>query len=130
MAEHNIIIQIREMILSGELPPGARVVEAGLSERLKVSRTPIRSALPALAKEGLLTPRGRRGYAVTAYSQSDTAAALEIRSVLEGLAARLVANRGPSAALAETLTACLKEGDAIFKKGGLGETLLAIERNR
>jgi GntR family transcriptional regulator of vanillate catabolism len=117
MAEHNVIIQIREMILSGELAPGARVVEASLSERLHVSRTPIRSALPALAKEGLLKPRGRRGYAVTAYSQSDTAVALELRSVLEGLAARHVATRGPSETLVETLKACLSEGDVIFNKG-------------
>ena len=117
MAEHNVIIRIREMILNGELAPGAPVVEAVLSERLNVSRTPIRSALPALAKEGLLKPRGRRGYAVTAYSQSDSAAALELRSVLEGLAARFVAVRGPSDALVKTLCACLSEGDAIFEKG-------------
>jgi GntR family transcriptional regulator of vanillate catabolism len=117
MTESSINIKIREMILSGELAPGARVVEATLSERLNVSRTPIRSALPALAKEGLLHPRGRRGYSVTAYSQSDTAAALEIRCILEGLAARIVVTRGPKVELIDTLKACLIEGDVILKKG-------------
>ena len=53
--------RIRELIVDGTLQPGTRVAEAALAERLGVSRTPVRNALPALATEGLLEPAGRRG---------------------------------------------------------------------
>ena len=56
--------RIRELIVEGALPPGTRVAEAAIAERLGVSRTPVRNALPALASEGLLEPVGKRGYAV------------------------------------------------------------------
>ncbi|HKU47536.1 MAG TPA: GntR family transcriptional regulator, partial [Burkholderiales bacterium] len=45
----NVALRLREMILRGELPPGERLGEVALAERLGVSRTPIRQALPALA---------------------------------------------------------------------------------
>src|SRR5262245_37829701 len=119
MAENTVIVKIREMILNGALAPGERVIEAALSERLNVSRTPVRSALPGLAKEGLLKPRGRRGYAVAAYSHADSTAGVELRAVLEGVAAKFVAMRGPTAELVATLEACLAEGDQILSKGYL-----------
>jgi GntR family transcriptional regulator of vanillate catabolism len=104
------------MILSGGIPAGQRLTEAWLAERLGVSRTPIRSLLPALAGEGLLERAGRRGYAVKAFSARESALAIELRGAIEGLAARIVAREGPSATLLTTFDECLREGDGLFEK--------------
>lgn len=106
--------RIREMILQGDLPPGQRVPEAVIAAQLGISRTPVRQALPALAEEGLLMPAGRRGYAVRIFTIAEIVTALDIRGTLEGLAARLLTERGISHALLRTLKTCLGEGDALF----------------
>src|SRR5215471_9354882 len=104
------------MILRGELAPGERLAEVGLAERLGVSRTPIRQALPALAREGLLSAAGRRGFVVRSFSSQDVLDAIEMRGLLEGLAARRIAERGAAAELFEKLKNCLAEGDSILGK--------------
>lgn len=104
------------MILRGELEPGQRLAEVALAERLGVSRTPIRQALPALAREGLLSAAGRRGYVVRSFSPQDVVDAIETRGLLEGLAARRIAERGVAPELLEKLRACLAEGDAMLAK--------------
>jgi GntR family transcriptional regulator, vanillate catabolism transcriptional regulator len=115
----NVALRIREMILRGELSPGERLAELVLAERLGVSRTPIRQALPALAREGLLAAAGRRGYVVRSFSPEDVLDAIETRGLLEGLAARRIAERGAAPGLLQKLRECLKEGDAIIGKRGL-----------
>jgi len=104
------------MILRGELAPGERLAEVALAERLGVSRTPIRQALPALAREGLLGAAGRRGYVVRSISPQDVLDAIETRGLLEGLAARRIAERGATPELIRSLKECLSEGDAILGK--------------
>jgi GntR family transcriptional regulator of vanillate catabolism len=111
--------RIRELIVDGSLPAGARVAEAAIAERLGVSRTPVRNALPALAIQGLLEPRGRRGYAVRSFSVEETFQATELRCVLEGYAAHEIAKRGVEPELLGELRDCLLDGDRIFKKGFL-----------
>jgi GntR family transcriptional regulator of vanillate catabolism len=111
--------RIRELIIDGSLPAGTPVAEAAIAERLGVSRTPVRNALPALAIQGLLEPRGRRGYAVRKFSVDETFQATELRCVLEGYAAHEIAKRGVGAALLQELRDCLSDGDRIFKKGFL-----------
>jgi GntR family transcriptional regulator of vanillate catabolism len=109
--------RIRELIVEGTLPPGQRVAEAAIADRLGVSRTPVRNALPALASEGLLEPAGKRGYAVRAFSTEDSYRATEIRCVLEGYAARELAARKDRAPIVAELRKALREGDVIFVKG-------------
>ena len=104
------------MILRGELPPGERLGEEALAERLGVSRTPIRQALPALAREGLLAAAGRRGYVVRSFSPQDVLDAIETRGLLEGLAARRIAEKGATPELIRSLKECLSQGDAILAK--------------
>src|SRR5688572_6800620 len=99
MADAPLTKRLREMILSGELQPGQRITEAWLADRLGVSRTPVRNVLPGLAAEGYLEPVGRRGFAVKDFSESESWEALELRSLLEGHAARLVAQNGASSEL-------------------------------
>lgn len=110
------MLRIREMILQGALAPGERVREADIAERLKISRTPVRQALPALAQEGLLVVSGKRGYAVRAFTPRESLEAIELRAVLEGIAARSLAERGISRELLADLRACLAAGDTIFAK--------------
>jgi GntR family transcriptional regulator, vanillate catabolism transcriptional regulator len=115
-AEAPLMSRVREMILSGELAPGQRVTEEGLAERLGVSRTPVRNILPSLASQGFLQPIGRRGFAVRAFSDKEIWDALELRSILEGQAARLLAQKGAAAAVLTALEGCLEAGDRLFEK--------------
>jgi GntR family transcriptional regulator of vanillate catabolism len=115
-------IRIREMILRGRLKPGQRVAEAMLGELLRMSRTPIRQALPVLAKEGLLVESDTRGYIVRTFTQAEILDAIDLRGVIEGLAARRVAERGPSRELLRELRECLEVGDQIFKKRHMVES--------
>jgi GntR family transcriptional regulator, vanillate catabolism transcriptional regulator len=108
--------RLREMILSGELKPGERITEVGLAERLGISRTPIRSALPQLAADGYIEPVGKRGFSVKKFDSEQALKALEVRAVLEGVAARYVAQSGASDEVLAELDACLAQGDALFEK--------------
>ena len=93
-------LRLRELILAGELPPGARIAELALVERLGASRTPIRMALVRLQEEGLLDALPHGGFAVKDFSEADIHDAIELRGTLEGLAARLAAERGVAARVA------------------------------
>src|SRR3954462_1859927 len=86
-------LALRELILDGELPPGVRVAEIPLSERIGVSRTPLRLALARLEHEGLRTPLSGGGFIVRPSTREETPDAIELRGVLEGRAARLAAER-------------------------------------
>ncbi|WP_330208356.1 MULTISPECIES: GntR family transcriptional regulator [unclassified Pseudomonas] len=110
-------LEIRELILRGQLAPGQRVTEAGLAELLGVSRTPVRQALPTLAQEGYLISVGSRGYAVKTFTIEESAYALTARAALEGLAAATCAEKGLSAEHTTAFQACLDEGDALLASG-------------
>ncbi len=114
-----VVVRIREMILQGELRPGQRVREVELASKLGVSRTPVRESLPILAQEGVLTQLDTRGFVVRAFTPQEIMDAIDVRGVLEGLAARMLAEQGPPRRLLHSLQECLREGDAIFAKGHL-----------
>jgi GntR family transcriptional regulator of vanillate catabolism len=115
-------VSIREMILRGRLEGGQRVAEAMLAEVLGMSRTPIRQALPLLAREGLLVESGTRGYVVRTFTRADILDAIDVRGLLEGYAARRITERGAAPDWLAQLRECLKEGDQIFAKGHLVES--------
>jgi GntR family transcriptional regulator of vanillate catabolism len=121
MASKNsrVVVRIREMILHGELPPGERVREVELAAKLGVSRTPVREALSILAQEGVLTQLDTRGFVVRAFTSQEIMDAIDVRGALEGLAARMLAEQGPSRRLIHSLHECLREGDEMFAKGHL-----------
>jgi GntR family transcriptional regulator of vanillate catabolism len=116
------LVHLREMILRGKLAPGQRVAEAPLAEELGMSRTPVRQALPLLAQEGLLSLNDTRGYVVRAFTWAEVGEALELRGVLEGLAARRVAQQGASKAFLREMRTCLDEGDRILRKRRVEES--------
>lgn len=107
------LLALREWILGGALEPGERLSELVVVERLGVSRTPVRAALLRLEEEGLLEAIPSGGYAVRAFTDADIFDAIETRGTLEGLAARLAAERGPSPGALAPLKACLTELDAL-----------------
>lgn len=113
--------RIRTAVLSGEFEPGTRLHEVRLSERLGVSRTPIRSALQSLASEGMLDYTPNRGYSVRRFSTSEIVDAYEIRAVMEALAARFAAERGLPEAEREAIERVLAEGDDLLANAELGE---------
>jgi GntR family transcriptional regulator of vanillate catabolism len=117
-----VIVRIREMVLHGQLIPGQRVREVELAEALGVSRTPVREALPILAQEGMLTQLDTRGFVVREFTPQEIMDAIDVRGVLEGLAARILAEQGPARRVMQSLNECLREGDDIFAKRHLVES--------
>ncbi len=119
--QRSVTDRLREMIMSGTIPPGRHLLEVPLSRELGVSRTPLRTALTALAQEGLLTYRPNRGYVVRSFSLEEVLDAYAVRGMAEGLACRLAAERGLSAEARATMQRCLDDGDAILAGGELTE---------
>ena len=114
-------LRLREMILAGELPGGARIAELTLVERLGVSRTPIRAALMRLEQEGLLEALPNGGYAVRTFSERDVSDAIELRGTMEGLSARLAAERGAASVVLAEARSCLSAIDAVLEQPALDD---------
>ncbi len=120
------LVAIRELILRGEFAQGARLAEIPVAERLGVSRTPVRYAFSVLQQEGLLTSTPTGGYIVREFSAKEIDDAVDVRGVLEGMAARLVAEQGLVRATATELRACLAAGDGIFENGAIDDDAVDI----
>ena len=88
-----VYLELKRKILTGEITADTRLMEINLSERMNVSRTPIRDAIRQLAKDGLVTIEPRRGAYVSKISIKDMVDVFEVREDLEGLAAYLAAQR-------------------------------------
>lgn len=80
-------------ILSGLLEAGTRLAEIPLSERLGVSRTPVREAVQRLAQDGLVQIQAGKGAKVRGILKSEIEEIYAVREVLDGLAARLAAQQ-------------------------------------
>jgi DNA-binding GntR family transcriptional regulator len=89
-----VIAEMRRRIISGELAAGVNLSEVALAESFGVSRTPVREALKRLQSEGLVTIRPRVGTFVTTPSRREITELFEMKELLEGAAARLLALRG------------------------------------
>lgn len=118
-------LRLRELVVGGDLQPGQRIAELALVERIGVSRTPIRAALHRLAEEGLLDALPGGGFVVRQFSEADIHDAIELRGTLEGLAARLAAERGASPLLLAQARECLAAIDAVLAAPALDEAALA-----
>ncbi|QSX09677.1 GntR family transcriptional regulator [Alkalibacter rhizosphaerae] len=86
-----VFTTMREAIVNGDFKPGQRLMEVQLAEQMGVSRTPVREAIRKLELEGLVIMVPRKGAYVAGLSSEDVKEVLEIRAVLEGLAASLAA---------------------------------------
>jgi DNA-binding GntR family transcriptional regulator len=97
--DDKIYARVKDMIASGSLEPGSRIVQEDLAASLGVSRTPLVNALKRLAQEGLLEWIPRRGIYVRQLGPQELVWLFELRERLEPLAAELAATRiGPAEA--------------------------------
>ena len=108
------VIELREKILSGELPGGMRLFEVPIAELLQISRTPVREALSRLTEEGLLDRLPSGGFVVRRFGFADVIDAIEMRGVMEGMAARLAAERGAAGEALKKIGETVSQLDLCF----------------
>lgn len=96
-AYRRLLLEIR----AGGLKPGDRLLEADLATRLGISRTPVREAIRQLEADGLVVHVPRVGAAVRSLDPGEVTELYEMRSVLEGTAARLAARAASAVELDE-----------------------------
>ncbi len=97
---------IRDGILQGRLRPGERLKEDMIARELAVSRTPVREAIAMLQAEGLIEAPQHRGAQVRSYSPSELEEIYDLRSILEGYAARRAATRITDAEITRLRRSC------------------------
>ena len=107
---HIVLDALPQQILSRTVAPGQRLVELDVAAQLSVSRTPVRLGFEQLVREGYLEQLPRRGFRVRSLTPRDFSEAIDVRGVLEGMAARLVAERGATATVLVALQDCVAEG--------------------
>ncbi len=86
------LTRLRDEIIQGKIRPNERLIAADLAQRLSTSRTPIREALQLLEAEELVIA-AKRGYVVREHTKDEIIEIYEVRAALEGMAARLVAQK-------------------------------------
>lgn len=85
--------ELRKRIITGVYPQGHRIIEYDIATEFKVSRIPLREAMPRLAVDGFVRVLPRRGAQVTVWSPALVNELFEARLALEVRAARLAARR-------------------------------------
>ena len=88
-----VYLELKHKILTGEIVSQTRLMEIDLSEKINVSRTPIREAIKRLADDGLVIVEPRRGAYVANISIKDMLDVFEVREDMEGFVAKLAAKR-------------------------------------
>jgi GntR family transcriptional regulator of vanillate catabolism len=114
--QSRVLVQLRDMILKGEFKPGERLAEIPLAEKLGASRTPVKLALASLEHEGLIQQSPGGGYQMRVFTPQEIADAIRVRGLIEGFAARLLAEDGAPRQLLRSLHECLQDGDRIVNK--------------
>lgn len=92
--------RLRKMIFAGDLLPNERLVEAELAERLQASRAIVRTALVRLGQDGIVTLIPHRGARVRVVTDAEAVEILQVRAMLEALAAREAATRATAREIA------------------------------
>jgi DNA-binding GntR family transcriptional regulator len=117
--------EIKKDVLSGSLQPGDRIVIEDLCARLQMSRTPVREALLALEREGLVRIAPRHGYFVSEISYREALDAYQLRLILEPIATAMAAQR----VTPEDITR-LRALAEVPQDGSEASFVRAIEQNR
>ncbi len=116
--------EIRDRIFAGDFAPNERITEASLCKQHSVSRTPVRLALRKLEQEGLIRKGGGRGYVAQNITVDDIRQAVQVRGHLEGLAARLMAERRVCEKETAPLIEAIEEMDQLLATGHLSRELV------
>jgi DNA-binding GntR family transcriptional regulator len=112
--------KIRELIVSGAIAPGERLIEESLGQRLGMSRNPVRESLKLLEREGFVTISPYRGAVVSRIGRKEAMDVFEIRELLDSFAAAQAARTATPADLDE-LREVLKLGARAIEKNELGK---------
>ena len=123
------LLRLRELLLSGEFAPGARMSELPLVDRLGVSRTPLRLALAALEHEGFLRVLPGGGYVVREFTRADIDDSIELRGVLEGTAARFAAERGVSRRELKAMADIVEQTDEVVHEADYASFEMYVDLN-
>ncbi|MFG2298067.1 GntR family transcriptional regulator [Streptomyces sp. NPDC048603] len=121
---HAVCTAIRDDIVTGVFAPGGRLTEELLARRYGVSRVPVREALRTLESEGFVITRRHAGACVAEPTEQEAADLLELRMLLEPLAAARAARRRTDAHL-KVLRGLVRLGQERARQGQ-GEDLRAL----
>ena len=117
---HDVLVdRLRDLVTVGDMTPGEKINEKGLTEAFGVSRTPLREALKVLASEGLVTLTPHRGARVAQLNEKDIDDVFPVLMALEGLAGRLACQNMSDAAIAE-VEALQRDLEAEFERADRG----------
>lgn len=129
LIRESVYDHLRDAILNGEFLPAERLGEVELTERLGVSRTPIREAIGRLTQDGLLESTPGRGVRIRVVSAAEARDAYLVRETLDGLAAALAA-KAHTPADAAALAATLKELETASSEDYREQTRLDLSFHR
>ncbi|MEU1130331.1 GntR family transcriptional regulator [Streptomyces sp. NPDC005900] len=121
---HSVCTAIRDDIVSGVHERGGRLTEELLARRYGVSRVPVREALRTLEAEGFVVTRRHAGACVAEPTEQEAADLLELRMLLEPLAAARAARRRTEAHL-KVLRGLVRLGQERARRGQ-GEDLRSL----
>lgn len=96
-----VAARLRQMLVEGDIAPGAKLNERALCEALRISRTPLREAIKMLAAEGLVELLPNRGSVAVQLDEEDVRHTFEVMAGLEALSGQLAAERIGAAEVAE-----------------------------
>lgn len=115
--------ELKMGILTGKIHPGTRLLEVDLADKMGVSRTPVREAIRRLEKDGLVTIEPRHGAYASRVSVEDMIEILEVRELMESMAAQLAAERITKQQLDELMEIEKHYADAV-KSGNMEEMIV------
>ena len=121
-----VYLELKHKILTGEIVSQTRLMEIDLSEKMNVSRTPIREAIKRLAEDGLVKVEPRRGAYVANISIKDMLDVFEVREDMEGFVAKLAAQRITEEEKKE-LRAIAGEYENAIEKADDKENIIALD---
>ena len=121
-----VYLELKHKILTGEIVSQTRLMEIDLSEKMNVSRTPIREAIKRLADDGLVKVEPRRGAYVANISIKDMLDVFEVREDMEGFVAKLAAKRITDEGRAQ-LKAIAAEYEAAIEKADDKERIIELD---
>ena len=117
-----VTARVRDMIVSGQFAPGAKLSESVLAAELAVSTTPVREAIAALRNEGLVHVKPQSGTYVFALSAEDLDQLCALRATLEPEAVRLALQR-PDCRLGEDLAAIVARMESASARADVQQCL-------
>lgn len=130
-AQPNLVAQVREAILgeiaSGRLAAGERIIQEQIAQALGVSRQPVQQALLLLRNEGALRDAPGRGLLVAPLVADEVQHMYDMRAAIEGLAARLAAERSAGRAAAQG-PALIEAGRKAVAAGSVAKMVAADMR--